>query len=93
MCNYSGLSKEELIERLEKSDKTNGHINNEAMILAKNHVPGGIDKIVYHARCYDYNTWLVRDTAITYKKQNMSKDEMVLFFNKLLDLGYLISIV
>lgn len=81
-----------LKDRLESAAKN--RLDNKSMIIAKKkYKKSEPAKVMYHARSYDYNSWTVRDVQITHKNNSMTKEEMLIFFNKLLDKGYIISIV
>ena len=92
MKNYSNLDNDQLKERLESAARN--RLDNKSIIIAKKKYKRNEPaKVMYHARSYDYNNWIIRDVQITHKNNTMTKEEMILFFNKLLDKGYIISII
>lgn len=82
----------DLIDRMVKNQKGNDNLSDEVIILAKKEVSGR-DKIFYHARSYNHNEWLIRDVAVSQKRLTMTTNEMLLYFNRLIDLEYKIFII
>lgn len=89
---YGLYNSTDLAERMVKNQKSNDNLSDNVIILAKKDVKGK-EKIFYHARSYKHNEWIVRDVAVTQERKTMTTNEMLLYFNRLIDLEYKIFIV